>query len=161
LHKSNNIKKALNWEGKNILLIDSDWVNIRLHKVYFAPMKVNLVCARSFEEVNKLFFSTSFDLILTEINFLNLKWQKLFQYANTKLLIPIIIQTTQTYRFGELDELKFQFVNKFSKPISWIPYLEIIDGCLNTGKVKDSLEENNNKSLEKSSDFSEVEKVFK
>jgi len=125
-----NFTSDYNWCGKHILLIDSDKINYRLHRVYFEQTNSILHCVANFEEASHLFNSFTIDIILLEIYMLNKQWKGLLKIASSNFNIPIIIQTTQHNDFELIKNLEFPFKNIFSKPLNWTLYLESIDSNL-------------------------------
>ena len=140
------IRSDYNWCGKNILLIDSDKINHRLHRIYFEQTNSILHCIANFEEASHLFHTLTIDIVLLEMHMLNKQWKDLLKMVSSNFNIPIIIQTTQHNDLEQIKNLEFPFKTIFSKPLNWTLYLESIDNNLkldNSMIISKQLELNN------------------
>lgn len=128
--KNQQLGSNINWSGKHILLIDSDWLNQLLHRLHFEGPNPFIHCVNNYSEASAIFNTYPIDIILTEIYFINTEGQQFLKEVSEAFHKPVIIQTTQNIGTESLSELGFKHSGIFSKPIKWASYLQAIDRCI-------------------------------
>ena len=141
---NNQIGPNYNWQGNHILLIDTDWLNYKLHRLHFIHANPLLHFAENTEEAKKLFYTFPINLILTEIYGLDKGGLSFLKEISAHHSTPIIIQTTQNESNDSEFNVGFEYDSIFYKPISWPAYMQSIDDKLQLNRNTRSTDRNRN-----------------
>ncbi len=128
MHIKNTKRTPYDWSNKNILLIDFDNINFRLHKIHFEQTNSTLFCVSNYNEAVYILGKYPINMILMEIRILNDSWEKLLNKAANHFKIPIIIQTSQ--HDDVLKNLDIHHQGIFQKPLNWDSYMHSINKSL-------------------------------
>ncbi len=131
-NQSQRTRKEFNWEGKTILIVEDDEINLEYLEAIFRSTMVNLLISNSGEEaIEMIKESNHISLILMDVRLpgINgLETTKEIKQINPEL--PIIAQTAYAMVEDKEKSLKAGCDDYISKPINRKELMEKIDGFL-------------------------------
>jgi len=128
------LETTVSWENKKILIAEDDKDNYFLLEEILAPMKVNILWAKSgLEAIEKFDMLESIDLVLMDVKMPEMDGYEALRFIKKRnVKIPVIAQTAYAMKEDIEKMVNAGFDAVFPKPIDTHKLIELIKKYFNT-----------------------------
>jgi signal transduction histidine kinase len=129
---TNKVKNDYNWENKNIIIVDYDYINFTLIDIILKPTKSNIIHISNYKDFyNYINLNKNINIIIINLNISDKsEIESLKNIKKLNLNIPIIIITNYSLYDIKIDLNKLNIHDIIQKPIIWSNLFSVIDKYL-------------------------------